>query len=688
VLAAGAASTAATDDIFSILEEELIVVSSGRVGQKQSETTLSVEVITAEEIRNSGIELLPELLRRYAGMDVAQTTFSDFHVSIRGDVSRVYAADKVLLLIDGRPMTHDAYGSVPWNNLAITLDIIERIEIVRGPGTSMYGGSGVMGVVNIISKTTQSRSAAAIRFGAGTFFPSVTGNFWPVFSLRTVQAAISDDGKHEVSLSLGPYSVINDPQGVYELRSPSATTHGLYTYHASRTQRLSINHYITGSGRNFIHSTADVAPATDRTGMMLIGAEYVVDPQDDKDWSMQARASFAAVPYFGVPQQTALTGARSALSLPLPIGVVSELLFRVPLPQGHSLSVGADGRFFALRGGALQTGGRLAIDASLFAIDQARLRSWLLLEAAMRVGVRAYPSGAAPAQALLSPRLGFSIPFHPQHSLRVSAAYSQRPPSPLELFGTEQLPFLLQGNPSLRPEGLVSLDFGYELRIGSFSAGVTPYVVFYQNLRARSGSAPQIAVNQSSFIGAGGEVTATYKPVRGMEVRGNYSLALYTDGGRLTATGPAHKANVVFDTELPFGFGLNIAGGYISRGDYYGPRADTFPNPVLTQVPDRFFVDLSLRYLHNSGIGFQLSGQNLNRGGTLLRAEYPALGAQPVAPRVMLALSYDTGPRAGVSGGWSRRVYGQICWALVGLSLIALPIALPFAFRTSVPAPM
>ncbi|WP_394830452.1 TonB-dependent receptor plug domain-containing protein [Pendulispora rubella] len=134
---------ARTEDVY---EETIITASRGK--QSPLDAPSSTTVITQQDIRLSGITRIPELLRRVAGMDVMEITGGDSNVSMRGFNSRL--ANKVLVLVNGRSVYNDILGSTFWELLSIDVDQIERIEIIRGPGSALYGANAFAGVINII----------------------------------------------------------------------------------------------------------------------------------------------------------------------------------------------------------------------------------------------------------------------------------------------------------------------------------------------------------------------------------------------------------------------------------------------------------------------------------------------------------------------------------------------------------
>ncbi len=130
---------------------ERVVVTASRYGQEPIDSPSTISVLTSEDIRLSGATNLPDLLRRVVGVDVMSQASGHSDVSIRGFNREL--SNKVLILIDGRSTYLDFIGSTIWASLPIALEEIERIEVIRGPGSAVYGANAVTGVINIITRT-------------------------------------------------------------------------------------------------------------------------------------------------------------------------------------------------------------------------------------------------------------------------------------------------------------------------------------------------------------------------------------------------------------------------------------------------------------------------------------------------------------------------------------------------------
>lgn len=138
---------ARNEDVFA---ESVTTTSKGGQAQSPVDAPYSISIITEQDIRLSGITKIPELLRRLAGIDIMQVTGAQTEVSIRGFNQRL--SNKTLVLVDGRSVYVDLLGATFWQSLSIGVEDIQRIEVLRGPGSSLYGADAFSGVINIITK--------------------------------------------------------------------------------------------------------------------------------------------------------------------------------------------------------------------------------------------------------------------------------------------------------------------------------------------------------------------------------------------------------------------------------------------------------------------------------------------------------------------------------------------------------
>ena len=146
------------------LKEETVSIAS-RYEQPISRAPSDVYVITDEDIRNSGSTDIPTLLRQVPGMEVMQMNAVDFNVSVRGN--NQLAANKLLVMVDGRSIYLDQSGTILWKQLPVSLLEIKRIEVLKGPASSVYGFNAFDGVVNIITKSPEDMRGATLQVAGG-----------------------------------------------------------------------------------------------------------------------------------------------------------------------------------------------------------------------------------------------------------------------------------------------------------------------------------------------------------------------------------------------------------------------------------------------------------------------------------------------------------------------------------------
>ncbi len=148
---------------------DLRVSSVSRREEKLQRTAAAVYVITREDIRRAGATDLADLLRMVPGVHVAQLNSSVWAISARGFASQY--ATKMLVLVDGRSVYDPSFSGVYWHLQNLVLADIERIEVIRGPGATMWGSNAVNGVVSITTLAAADTQAGQLTFDAGDSRP-------------------------------------------------------------------------------------------------------------------------------------------------------------------------------------------------------------------------------------------------------------------------------------------------------------------------------------------------------------------------------------------------------------------------------------------------------------------------------------------------------------------------------------
>ena len=163
------ASPQRVPDITELGLQDLLnleITSVSRRSQPVSQAASAVYVITAEDLRRTGVTTIPEALRLAPGVHVMQMDGTKWAIGIRGFSGRF--SNKLLVMIDGRSIYSPLFGGVYWEANDMLLEDIDRIEVIRGPGATMWGSNAVSGVINIITKSARDTQGGTTAGGGGS----------------------------------------------------------------------------------------------------------------------------------------------------------------------------------------------------------------------------------------------------------------------------------------------------------------------------------------------------------------------------------------------------------------------------------------------------------------------------------------------------------------------------------------
>ncbi|MBN1869186.1 MAG: TonB-dependent receptor [Candidatus Omnitrophica bacterium] len=157
-----------THGFEAMLFEEVPVVVISAMGreQKQQDVSQPMTVLTQEDIRRSGAKSLSQLFLRVPGMQVRSDNGYHNYVSVRGEAGTL--TNNLLVLVDGAVVFNPAFNGTRWHAIPVTLDEIERVEIIRGPGGVLYASNAVLGVVNIITKSSRAKEKNSVEAKGGS----------------------------------------------------------------------------------------------------------------------------------------------------------------------------------------------------------------------------------------------------------------------------------------------------------------------------------------------------------------------------------------------------------------------------------------------------------------------------------------------------------------------------------------
>src|SRR2546429_64047 len=144
---------------------QIEVTTASKRPVKVSQTPAAIYVVTEEDIRRSGATSIPEALRLVPGVEVARIDSNTWSLGVRGFGSAL--SRSVLVLIDGRSVYTPLFAGVYWQVQDTLLEDIERIEVIRGPGGTIWGANAVNAVINIITKRAQETHGTLVSTGGG-----------------------------------------------------------------------------------------------------------------------------------------------------------------------------------------------------------------------------------------------------------------------------------------------------------------------------------------------------------------------------------------------------------------------------------------------------------------------------------------------------------------------------------------
>jgi outer membrane receptor protein involved in Fe transport len=166
--AAGHAQQASLARLREMSLEELGAIEITSVSKRAeplSDAAASVFVITADDIRRAGATTLPEALRLAPGLQVSRDSATGYVISARG--FNATNSNKLLVLIDGRSVYTPLFSGVFWDVQDLVLEDVERIEVISGPGGTLWGVNAVNGIINVITQRAAQTQGTMMSVGAG-----------------------------------------------------------------------------------------------------------------------------------------------------------------------------------------------------------------------------------------------------------------------------------------------------------------------------------------------------------------------------------------------------------------------------------------------------------------------------------------------------------------------------------------
>lgn len=263
-------------DVFNMSLQQLTdmdVTSVSKRTEKASQTAAALYVISQEDIRRSGYQNIPDLLRMVPGLQVAQSGSGNWAVTSRGFNSEF--SNKLLVMIDGRTVYSPVFSGVTWDVQNVMLEDVDRIEVIRGPGATLWGANAVNGVINIITKNAKDTQGGVVTAATGTQERIGTSARWGGaegdLSYRTYGQYFDYNAQHFSSNGNGAGDPWDNGQGGFRMDwngsgKDTGTLQGdAYKGQENVTRVLPVTSNVSSSLVNIVEDTDDVS------GMNVLG---------------------------------------------------------------------------------------------------------------------------------------------------------------------------------------------------------------------------------------------------------------------------------------------------------------------------------------------------------------------------------------------------------------------------------
>ncbi len=561
------------------------VETVSRRPEKLSETASAIQVVSEEEIRRSGAGSLPEALRLATNLQVAQVDSRQWAITARGFNST--SANKLLVMIDGRSVYTPLYSGVFWDVQDALLEDLDRIEVVSGPGGTLWGANAVNGVINILSRSAKEtqgwlltggggsvrRDFAAIRYGGrigGRGHFRVYGKYFDHDASRLPDGRNAGDdwrmgqggfradwasgGRDAFTLQGDGYGgSIDQPTG-FDVRVNGGNLLGRWTRTLSENSGFKVQLYYDRTHRDIPQLFREDLATFD----LDFQHRFPLGRRHDAVWGLGARRSADHV-------------GNSAILAFLPPDLTTKLFTGFVQDE------------IALRGGRAA----VALGVKLEHNDFSGFEWQPGVRFSTRVGERQL-AWAAVSRAVRTPS-------------RIDRDF-YIPPLP-------GLPGGLAGGPNFDSEKLLAYELGHRLRAGGrFSLSTALFYHDYDDLRSLELTTPAVFANGLRGASRGLELAGDFQATPGWRLHGGYTwlrMSLHpkpgsTDRSSAAQVGdsPRHQAQLRSILDLGAAFELDAVVRY----------TDALPRQ---RVPAYWSADAHLAWRPRVGLEFALLGQNL-----------------------------------------------------------------------------
>lgn len=613
VSAAPARAAVSEADFFADLP---VVLSVSRLSQPVNEAPAAVTVIDRDMIVASGFRDIPDLLRLVPGFSVAYTRENTWAVGYHGMADAF--SRRLQVLVDGRSIYSAAYGAVNWGELPLSIDDIERIEVVRGPNAATYGANAFLAVINIVTKAPSQTpgSFASVQYGEQGMSGATLRHGGGDGDLRyrlTVSAQTRDRFETDALNRATPVRLYEETQTYF--------LNGRADYRISATDELSVQFGLTEGDWQGGYSAAPEEPPGQEVSAQYVQLRYRRAHSVDDEWMVQAYFSRNAQ---NSPHVTPLVPPVYPIATPFLLDAGGELLqTRANVELQVNRRLAPDWRIAwgaELRHETVESKRYFDTDETL---DGTLGRAHVNLEWRARPGLLV--QGGAMLEhhyftdADISPRVAVNYTLAGGHTLRLNVSQAYRSPTFFERKGNltyyttqglQVAELFVPASDRLRPERIVSREIGY---VGQFPALhlQVDANLFHQTLYdyINSDGAPATFDNRDDFTVRGGDLQLNWQPFPTLRLSAQYARASIaaapTVDADLVESAPRNSFSLLARYDLGQGWSA-------SAGVYRSARMKWLSEGDVTQAFTRWDARLARNWnWRGREVEAALVGQNL-----------------------------------------------------------------------------
>jgi iron complex outermembrane receptor protein len=610
VPAAADSGSPSIGDLKQLNVEDLMnveVTSVARHPQKLLGSASAIQVITQEDIRRSGATSIPEALRLADNLQVAQKNSHDWAISARGFNTAL--SNKLLVLIDGRTVYTPLFSGVFWDVQDYLLEDIDRIEVISGPGGTLWGANAVNGVINIITKSAADTQGVYTEGGGGSELHDFAGaRYGGVLSADTnfrVYGKYFDRGD-EVTGNGNP-----EPDAWRQARAGFRMDSGM----SSRDNLTVQGDFYDG------RENVQTGGKADTGGENLLG-RWTRTLSADSDLSLQ---TYLDQTHLGDPIPP-LTAAGLQFS---PAGNLYDDLTTYDVDFQHRFALGAHNRI--VWGLGYRYTHDAVIDAPALAfspasLDQNLYSAFVQDEIALQRNV----SFILGTKLEHNDYTGFE--FEPNVRLNWTLSSSQavwgavsravRTPSRTDHDLSEGTPpylVLLKGNPDFAPETVIAYELGYRAQLNStFTTSVSSFYNQYNDVRSTSFTPatilPLFFANNLEGDTYGLEFSGNYQATQMWSLHAGYTLLMEHLRVKPGETDLNDALNETADPEHQFSLRSSLNLPRHAEFDAALRWVDTLHNnsgAIPGTVPSYFELNSRLAWHAGERLELSLAGENL-----------------------------------------------------------------------------